>query len=112
MRTEDVISSLVHAQTIGEIGDIASTASRYLGFDGFYYINYEPSVGFTQIDNRPREWLDRYKRKGYLYFDVITAHVARNVRPFIWEQAVLDSGLGRYQGMMLDEARDFGLKNG
>jgi DNA-binding CsgD family transcriptional regulator len=112
MRTEDITAKINLAESTDELQRIADGECRDMGFDGFYYFNYEPAIGLDEIDNRPAEWLDRYSRGGYFHFDVITAHATKSVVPFTWEEAASAYNLGKAQKMLMDEARDFGLKNG
>lgn len=109
------IEKLSAAHDIDGIYDVLGAALKNLGFDRFAYLIVHSLVGPQEhlyLGTYPHEWIMHYFENDYVHVDPVIAAASSGVIPFSWH------GLRRGQPpsarpmRMLDEACDFGLRNG
>lgn len=112
MIVTDSLIKIQQTENLQDLTDSALEISKKMGMDGFYYANVKPLVGAMSIDPRSQEWKTRFHRGGYQHFDVITQAALVNVKPFLWEEAIVGTKLSKEQHTVLNEASDFGFQHG
>jgi LuxR family quorum sensing-dependent transcriptional regulator len=64
------------------------------------------------LNNRPQEYVDRYIEKNYVVRDPVVTELRRTVHPFSWGDVRARRDLSRSERVIMDEARDFGSRDG
>ncbi len=64
------------------------------------------------FNNRPQEYIDRYKEKNYLVRDPLVTELRTSVQPYSWNDVRKRRKLSRAEASIMDEGRDFGVKDG
>ncbi|WCL54179.1 helix-turn-helix transcriptional regulator [Gimibacter soli] len=105
-------------ERIGQVSDLdglrhaAQNAVEALGMRGYYFAVSDPAKVRHMVDDRPKEWLDRYRHKGYFAFDPVYTAMLGRTRTFTWDEVYAESDLSRPAFQKLQEGREFGLTNG
>ncbi|CAA7625724.1 LuxR family transcriptional regulator [Magnetospirillum sp. UT-4] len=107
------LSELDSATTTDAVEDVAVRTVRNCGFGGYTYHLYRPGRGsLVYIGDWQAEWSQRYADQGYLDIDPVVERLLRSVTPFLWQDTVAQRPTGAPERVVLNEARDFGLKAG
>ncbi len=86
---------------------------RQFGFDGYSYHRYKPEdADIDYIGEWPPEWLSRYEEKQYVDIDPVVERLIRSTTPFTWSEAVSNRSVKASDRAVMNEARDFGIKEG
>lgn len=109
---EDVVFQINNAQTKEQLFETVNQFANWMGMDGVYIISYNPAVGMTSLDKRPEEWMNHYGREGYIHFDPIAYRAFQGGSSFTWDECIAQSNLSKSQKVLMQQARDFGLKQG
>jgi DNA-binding HTH domain-containing proteins len=108
-----MLSTLDGAVRVDDMAVIADHAARRLGFGGYSYHLYRPGIGsLVYIGNWNPEWAKKYEAGGYADIDPVVQRVLRSVTPFLWHDTVAHRDVNARERIVLNEARDFGLKAG
>jgi hypothetical protein len=62
------------------------------------------------FNNRPQEYIDRYKEKNYLVRDPLVTELRTSVNPYSWNDVRKRRKLSRAEASIMDEGRDFGVR--
>ncbi|CAA7611661.1 putative transcriptional activator protein vanR [Candidatus Terasakiella magnetica] len=113
MHLSNTLSMMDSAATTDAMQTIAERTVRDLGFGGYTYHLYRPGLGsLVYIGNWRPEWVERYEENGYADIDPVVQRVLRTVTPFLWHDTVAQRQTNAPERVVLNEARDFGLKVG
>lgn len=110
-----LIEEISQAQSIEEVHTFCERVCFEFGFDHFIYGSRIPT-SFVKpqiivVSGYPTPWWERYKEEGYMPEDPLLAYCAGNTLPVDW-QSVIRQNAGKRGGLIMDEARDFGLRSG
>ena len=109
------IERLAAADDVGAIHDLVDSELRSRGFDQFAYLILQPPEGPLEplyIGSYPQDWSTHYLDRDYVNIDPVMSAATGTIAPFAWSDLYdLQPGDSR-QRLMLDEAGDFGLRNG
>ena len=64
------------------------------------------------LNNRPEEYVDRYAEKNYVMHDPVVKELRRNMTPYSWGDVREGRDLKKSERAIIDEARDFGARDG
>jgi LuxR family transcriptional regulator, quorum-sensing system regulator BjaR1 len=64
------------------------------------------------LNNRPKEYVDRYIEKNYVVRDPVVTELRRTLHPFSWSDVRTQRSLSKTEKSIMDEARDFGARDG
>jgi len=70
-----------------------------------------PDEGMV-LNNRPREYIDRYKEQNYLIRDPLVTELRKSVYPYTWGDVRGRRKLTKTEARIIDEGRDFGVNDG
>jgi LuxR family quorum sensing-dependent transcriptional regulator len=71
-----------------------------------------PPDGAFLFQNYPRDWVERFRAKGYYRVDPVFRHANAAIQPFWWHDEAFLSPLNARQKRMLNEARAFRIADG
>lgn len=96
--------------------DLLHKAIGSYGFDRFI-VSGLPDPGMdlrplVLLSGWPVEFYERYIERGYVHFDPVARHCFSTAMPFAWADAPVDPQADRLGKRVLDEAGDFGLREG
>lgn len=119
MKTPDYTEFLAPLSRISSMEDIHEVLSDLclsFGFDHFLYCARIPT-SLTQpsiviVSGYPQEWWSHYNHQKYRQIDPIVAHCVRRVTPLPWETLKEQEKENPKIHQLMQEARDFGLKQG
>lgn len=110
------IESIQRETSVDAIRDTLQKAIALHGFDKFIFsglpdsdVDVRPFVLLSGWDN---EWFERYASRGYVHHDPVARHCFTTSRPFDWSDAPYDRQADGLARQIMDEARDFGMKQG
>ncbi|GLK54525.1 helix-turn-helix transcriptional regulator [Methylopila capsulata] len=63
-------------------------------------------------ERHPPGWMERYLQKGYVFDDPVIRRIHGELSAFRWRDAPLSLGIESRQRLIMNEARDFGLRDG
>ena len=109
------IEKLEAAGDVGAIHDLVGAELRSRGFDRFAYLILQPPDGPLEplyIGSYPEDWAEHYLVSDYVNIDPVMSTATRTVAPFSWRGLYSRQPGNSRQRRMLDEAVDFGLRNG
>jgi DNA-binding CsgD family transcriptional regulator len=109
------IEKLGGAGSIGAIYDLVDAELRSRGFDHFAYLILQPPEGPIEplyIGSYPEDWSEHYLVRDYVNVDPVMSTATATVAPFSWKDLYERQPSKGPQRLMLDEAGDFGLRNG
>jgi DNA-binding CsgD family transcriptional regulator len=113
LRQLEQASSTSHLQTAFE------KAIEPMGYRYFAYHMIQCEILFESPDrqmhgvtNYPTKWVNHYASNDYVNYDPVVGHVLESRVPFIWSSAILPDRIPPQQKRLLDEARDFGIRDG
>ncbi len=109
----DILTAIEGAGSTDEMHALIERMVRRFGFDGYSYHNYRPEdCGIDYVGVWPDEWLARYERNHYVDIDPVVERLLRSTTPFTWSEAVASHPVNARQRIVMNEARDFGIKEG
>lgn len=126
---DSYIEALATAGSTAEIGSKLATVLQGLGFERFAYVHVRPPLGkkirsFVPAASRsgsvvheflatlPDSWVDYYLASDYGELDPTLQAAMGRVLPFRWREIAGRNDLSNGQRKVLNEARDYGVKNG
>lgn len=109
----DLLTTIDAAITTEEMQSLIQRTVRNFGFDGYSYHLYRPDNGDLEyVGEWPHEWLNRYEKKHYADIDPVVEQLLRSMTPFTWSEAVAKRPVNSHERIVMNEARDFGIKEG
>lgn len=109
----DLLTKIESANTTEEMHALIERTVHNFGFDGYSYHLYRPEDGsLDYVGEWPHEWLDRYEENHYLDIDPVVEHLLQSMTPFTWSEAVANRSVNSPERVVMNEARDFGIKEG
>ncbi len=109
----DLLTEIDASKTSVDMQALIGRTMREFGFHGYSYHRYNPEEG--EIDytgDWPTDWLARYENKHYIDIDPVVERLLRTVTPFTWNEAVADRPVNASERLVMNEGREFGLKEG
>lgn len=109
------IERLESADGVSVIYDMVDAELRSRGFDQFAYLILQPPDGPLEplyIGSYRSDWSEHYLTQDYVNVDPVMSTAANTVAPFTWTDLYHRQAGKSRQRQMLDEAGDFGLRNG
>lgn len=86
------------------------------GFTNFLITDMPPpSFGLEPhiiLNGWSKAWSDRYVEQNFYRFDPMAKHTRETIHPFYWDEIALDEEKDPRAQHVMDEAADFGLKQG
>jgi len=107
-----MLERIGEAADLDEMKRIAQLTVEELGMSGYYFAVSDPAKVRHMVDDRPQEWLERYRYKGYFAFDPVFTAMLGPTRDFTWDEVYAESDLSSPAFRKLQEGRSFGLTNG
>jgi LuxR family transcriptional regulator, quorum-sensing system regulator BjaR1 len=115
-RTLDFVERL---QQLERYEDICRHVASELEWFGFSCVSSwsMPGPGDEPADcillnNRPKEYVDRYIERNYVLRDPVVTELRRNLQPFSWGDVRANRDLTKSEKSIMDEAREFGANDG
>ncbi len=112
----ELIDSLSKAKTVEELHATCSRLCAQFGFDCFNYGARFPASFvkpyYVFICGYPSEWWSRYKSKNYMLIDPVLARAETHITPISWDQLQPQELNHNHAHLVMDEAREFGLRSG
>src|SRR5262245_66081133 len=113
---DQFIRDLDDSPNVETVCQVLRSRSNALGFEWFSYQLLIPPSGMPPghfcITGYPREWTERYVRKGHISHDMVSRHAARTIRPFPWLEIGRIADFTPDQQRVFREALEFGLRSG
>lgn len=109
------IEKLGSAGDVSAIYDLVDAELQSRGFDSFAYLILQPPDGPLEplyIGSYREDWSEHYLAQDYVNIDPVMSTAANTVAPFTWADLYGRQPGKSRQRQMLDEAGDFGLRNG
>lgn len=113
------MAGIQHSRSTKDVGDaLLSFAGQFGTTNILAGIIPPPSASRREqlshvlLDHWPAEWTDRYFSKGYLYRDPTIRLVAQGSQPFSWRDIGRLGELWSSGRRIMDEAAEFGLREG
>ncbi len=101
------------ARTPADMHGLIERTTRQFGFDGYSYHRYRPEdCDIDYSGEWPTDWLERYENNHYVDIDPVVERLLRSVIPFTWSEAVADRPVNASERLVMNEAREFGVKEG
>lgn len=117
--TMDQVGSFIErvsaAHDIDGIYDTLGKTLEDLGFERFAYLIIHSPLGPQEhlyLGTYPQDWSEHYFERDYVHVDPVMAAAGNGVIPFTWHALRQGQPRGARAIRMLDEAGDFGLRNG
>jgi LuxR family quorum sensing-dependent transcriptional regulator len=109
----DLLTEIESAHTAEEMHALIERTVHGYGFDGYSYHLYRPEDGgLDYVGEWPHEWLNRYEKNHYSDIDPVVEHLLQSMTPFTWSEAVAHRPTNSPERIVMNEARDFGIKEG
>lgn len=109
------IEKLEAAEEVSAIHDLVEAELNTRGFDRFAYLILQPPEGPLEplyLGTYPQDWSEHYLVRDYVNIDPVMSAAAGTITPFTWNDLYSRQPSNSRQRQMLDEAGDFGLRNG
>jgi DNA-binding CsgD family transcriptional regulator len=109
------VEDLEGADSIGAVFDLVDAELRSRGFDRFAYLIINPPDGPHEplyIGSYPEEWAEHYRLRDYVNIDPVMSAATATIAPFAWKELYAFHPSESRPRRMLDEAGEFGLRNG
>lgn len=115
-RALDFVESL---RKLVDYAEICRRIEQELGWFGFTCVTAwsmsgpgrPPAEGMV-LNTRPQEYVDRYIQKNYVMHDPVVTHLRNTLHPFSWGDVRSQRHLSKSERSIMDEARDFGARDG
>lgn len=115
-RTLDFVQKL---QTLTGYEEICSEIAKEMEWYGFDFVSSwsMPGPGDDPADclllnNRPKEYVDRYIEKNYVMRDPVVTELRRTLSPFSWKDLRARRDLTKGEKAIMNEAHEFGAQDG
>jgi len=110
------IAAIDKAATPAAVLAELARAGRFYGLDRTIVASFpappkklEP---YIQIHNWPKGWYDRYTSHDYLHSDPVIRKLRSTLTPVVWSEAPYDPSVDKGAYLVMNEAREFKLRNG
>jgi len=70
-----------------------------------------PDEGMV-LNTRPKEYIEHYKNQNYLVRDPMVTELRNSLNPFTWDEVQSRRKLSRAEQKIIDEGREFGMRDG
>jgi LuxR family quorum sensing-dependent transcriptional regulator len=115
-RTLDFVERLQRLTKYEEIRDLILKEIEWFGFSCVTALSI-PGPGCKLKDgilmnSRPAEYVERYAEKNYVMHDPCVTELRTNMHPYSWTDIREGRDLKKSERMILDEAREFGARDG
>jgi LuxR family transcriptional regulator, quorum-sensing system regulator BjaR1 len=115
-RTLDFVERLQKLERYEDICGHIATELQWFGFSCVSSWSV-PGPGDEPADcillnNRPKEYVDRYIEKNYVVRDPVVTELRKTLHPFTWNDVRTRRALSKSEKSIMDEARDFGARDG
>jgi LuxR family quorum sensing-dependent transcriptional regulator len=115
-RTLDFVQRLQQLTKYDEVRDLIVKELEWFGFSCVTSLSIPgPGCKFRDgilLNNRPAEYVDRYAEKNYVMHDPCVTELRANIHPYSWGDVRVGRDLKKSQRMIIDEAREFGARDG
>ena len=109
----DILTAIETAGTPEAMHVLIERTVRRFGFEGYSYHKYRPTdCGIDYMGQWPIEWANRYENNRYVDIDPVVEQLLRSTTPFKWSDAVANRPVNAPERTVMNEARDFGIKEG
>ena len=109
----DLLTAIESASTPEEMQALIEQTVSQFGFDGYSYHRYNlTDGGIDYVGEWPVEWLRRYEDSQYVDIDPVVERLLQSTTPFTWSEAVANRPVNASERLVMNEARDFGIKEG
>lgn len=106
-------------QSMSEFDDISRELLSELEWFGFTYLTTwsMPGPGESPLDgvllnNRPADYVDHYVEKNHILYDPVISELRKNTDAFSWGDVRKTRNLSKSEIRIMDEARDFDVREG
>jgi LuxR family quorum sensing-dependent transcriptional regulator len=110
------IAGIEKAATPAAVLSELARAGRHFGLERIIVASFpEPPKKlepYIQINNWPAGWYERYTRNDYLHSDPVIRKLRSTTMPVVWSEAPYDPSSDRLADAVMNEAREFRLRNG
>jgi LuxR family quorum sensing-dependent transcriptional regulator len=115
-RILDFVQRLQQLKTYEDISRQIMIELEWFGFKHFTSFSI-PGPGLTFKDcmwfnNRPPDYIERYSEQNYVLKDPIVTELRRNLNPYSWSDVRKNRPLKKSERNIIDEARDWGSRDG
>jgi len=115
-RAFDAVASAQHANTISELNGVVGETFKALGFDVYLGVNAVDPAGQPNVEllfgQAPDAWYAHYQQHGYEKSDAIIREMLSSTEPLFWSDLANRRTIAEVELRVLNEAGDFGLKDG
>lgn len=120
MRISEFIEESNEIDSLSDLFALLVQAARCSGFEQIAYGALTSHNHLRAADhpapaillNYPAEWQSHYFQRSYQRIDPVVIHTPTLATPYLWDQFPTILALDQRQQLVLDEAREAGLKNG
>ena len=95
----------------GTLKEALETFTQQIGFDGYAYLNIQPS-NFIALSNYHPDWQAEYFKRKFEKIDPVVRRARSLRRAFTWSAEREAPGLSRPERSFLSLAADFGIRSG
>jgi LuxR family quorum sensing-dependent transcriptional regulator len=114
--TFDFIDDLAAAKASSEVYDLFGRKLADFGFTSFAMTDMPPPNseldGHIILNGWPEAWFARYVSQHFYAVDPVARRLRESVHPFFWHEAGEAADLSAAAQRVMDEASEFGLKQG
>jgi len=115
-RAFDAVATAQHASTLSELNGVIGNTFKTLGFDIYLGVNAVDATGRPNVEllfgQAPDDWYAHYRDHGYEKNDGIIREMLRSTDPLFWSDLAGRRTISDVELRVLNEAGEFGLKNG
>jgi DNA-binding CsgD family transcriptional regulator len=115
-RAFDAVASAQHASTLSELNGVVGETFKALGFDVYLGVNAVDPMGHPNVEllfgQAPDAWYAHYRDHGYEKNDAIIREMLSSTEPLFWSDLANRRTIADVELRVLNEAGDFGLKDG
>ncbi len=115
-RAFDAVAAAQHAHTLSELNGVVGNAFKGLGFDVYAGVNAVDATGRTNVEHlfgqAPDAWYAHYQEHGCEKSDAIIREMLSSTDPLFWSDLSNRRTISEVELRVLNEAGDFGLRNG
>lgn len=115
-RAFDAVAAAQHVHTLSELNGVVGETFRALGFDVYAGVNAVDATGRPNVEHlfgqAPEAWYAHYQEHGYEKSDAIIREMLTSTDPLFWSDLSNRRTISDVELRVLNEAGEFGLKNG
>lgn len=115
-RAFDAVAMAQQAATLSELNGVVGETFKALGFEVYLGVNAVDSMGNPNVEllfgQAPDDWYAHYRDHGYEKNDAIIREMLSSTEPLFWSDLANRRTIADVELRVLNEAGDFGLKNG